>query len=96
MDFAARSNGFIFFRTLAALKSAFKMKESRNPGKVIDVYYTLEKSDIPNGLAFVPDNSNPRHFLFVVTKQMRVDQLVSKLKMLAYRMSVIKNGGQTL
>ncbi len=78
------------------LKAALKMKESRNPGKPIDVYFTLEKSDIPNGLTFVPDSNNARHYLLVATEQMTVEQLVSKLKMLAHRMSVIKNGGKTL
>lgn len=78
------------------LKAAFKMKESRNPGKVIDVYFTLEKSDIPSGLAFVPDKTNPRHYLLIATEQMRVEHLVAKLKMLAHRMSVIKNVGKTL
>ena len=78
------------------LKAALKMKESRNPGKAIDVYFTLEKSDIPQGLAFVADNKNPRHYLLIATEQMTVEQLVSKLKMLAHRMSVIKNGGKTL
>jgi hypothetical protein len=78
------------------LKAALKMKQSRNLGKAIDVYFTLEKSDIPYGLAFVPDNKNPRHYLLVATEQMTVEQLVSKLKMLAHRMSVIRNGGKAL
>ena len=78
------------------MKAALKMKESRNPGKSIDVYFTLEKSDIPHGLAFVPDNNNPRHYLLVAKEQMTVEQLVAKLKMLAHRMSVIKSGGNVL
>lgn len=78
------------------LKSAYKMKESRNPGKAIDVYFTLEKSGIPPGLAFVVDNDNPRHYFLTATEQMTVEQLVAKLKMLAHRMSVIKNGGKGL
>ena len=74
----------------------FKMKEGRNLGKQINVYFTLEKSDIPAGLAFVVDNTNKRHYLLTVTEMMTVSRLVSKLKLLAHRMSVIKHAGKVL
>ena len=88
--------GLSFSADWQHLKSAFKMKESRNPGKQINVYFTLEKSDIPAGLAFVVDNTNKRHYLLTVTEMMTVDRLVSKLKLLAHRMSVIKHAEKIL
>lgn len=88
--------GLSFSADWQHLKSAFKMKEGRNLGKQINVYFTLEKSDIPAGLAFVVDNTNKRHYLLTVTEMMTVSRLVSKLKLLAHRMSVIKHAGKVL
>ena len=91
-----RKKDFLFSADWQHLKSAFKMKEGRNLGKQINVYFTLEKSDIPAGLAFVVDYTNKRHYLLTVTEMMTVSRLVSKLKLLAHRMSVIKHAGKVL
>ena len=91
-----RKKDFLFSADWQHLKSAFKMKEGRNLGKQINVYFTLEKSDIPAGLAFVVDYTNKRHYLLTVTEMMTVSRLVSKLKLLAHRMSVIKHAEKIL
>ncbi len=56
----------------------------------------LEKADIPVDLKFVADQKNDRHYFLTVSKKMTVDTLVSKLKQIANRMSVIKDGTRTL
>jgi hypothetical protein len=68
----------------------------KNPGKSVDVYWVLEKADIPPDLKFVADQKNDRHFFLTVTKKMTVETLVSKLKQIANRMSVIKDGSRAL
>lgn len=74
------------------LKSIYKLKSSKNPGKSVDVYWVLEKADIPPDLKFVADEKDDRHYFLTVTRKMTVETLVKKLKWVADRMSVIKDG----
>lgn len=74
------------------LKGIYKLKAAKNPGKSIDVYWVLEKSDLPSDLAFVQDERDSRHYFLTVTKQMSVETLVAKLKWIADRMAMIKDG----
>ncbi|MDF1641471.1 hypothetical protein [Thalassolituus oleivorans] len=67
------------------------MKSAKNPGKSVDVYWVLEKADIPKELKFVPDQKDDRHYFLTVTKKMTVDDLVKKLTWVADRMSIIRD-----
>ena len=78
------------------LKGVYKMKEKHNKGVAIHVYWVLEKADIPPGMKFEPDLGKKGHFLLTVTEKMSVYKLISKLKWLADRMSVIKDAGRAL
>ncbi|OZG74445.1 hypothetical protein BTA51_05400 [Hahella sp. CCB-MM4] len=72
------------------LKRIYKLKEKYAKGRPIDVYWVLEATEIPDGLQFVPDPKDSRHYLLTVTKRMRVDELVTKLEWVADRMSIIR------
>ena len=78
------------------LKGIYKLKASKNPGKAVDVYWVLEKADIPSNMKFVPDEKDDRHYFLTVTEKMTVETLVKKLKWVADRMSVIKDGTRAL
>ena len=73
------------------LKGIYKLKSSKNPGKLVDVYWVLEKANIPPDLKFVPDQKDDRHYFLTVTKKMTIDTLVKKLSWVADRMSVISD-----
>lgn len=73
------------------LKGIYKLKSVKNIGKSVDVYWVLEKADIPTDLKFVPDNKDDRHYFLTVTKKMTVDDLVKKLQWVADRMTVIRD-----
>jgi len=88
--------GLSFSSTYKNLKQVYKLKEKHNPGKVLDIYWVLEKADIPPGLKFEPDLSKQGHYFLTVTEQMLLEKLVEKLKFMAQRMSVIKGAGKTL
>jgi len=88
--------GLSFSSTYKNLKEVYKLKEKHNQGKSIDVYWVLEKSDIPPGLKFEPDVSKKGHFFLTVTEPMLLSALIAKLKLLAHRMSVIKDAGRAL
>ena len=88
--------GLSFSSTYKNLKEVYKLKGKHNPGKTIDIYWVLEKADIPLGLKFVADRSKKGHYFLTVTEQMLLYKLVEKLKLLAQRMSVIKGAGKVL
>ncbi|WP_444994900.1 hypothetical protein [Aliikangiella sp. IMCC44359] len=73
------------------LKRIYRLKQKVTAGKPIDVYWVLEKVDVPSGLAFVPDVKDKKHYLLIVTTRMGVDELVRKLTWVADRMSVIRS-----
>ena len=64
--------------------------------KSVDVYWMLSEADIPPELKFVEDESNPGHYFLTVTKAMRIEVLVERLRMVSYRLSVIKGGSKVL
>ena len=71
---------------------------SRVPGRQVDVYWVLEGSDLPDYMAFVEDK-NPKkkgHYFLTVTSKIPINQLVSSLKWIADRMSVIKSAERAL
>lgn len=84
--------GLSFSANWQHLKGIFKLKASKNPGKSVDVYWVLEKADLPPDLKFIQDERDSRHYFLTVTKKMTVETLVSKLKWVADRMALIKDG----
>lgn len=78
------------------LKGVYKMKEKHNKGATIHVYWVLEKADIPSSMKFEQDLKKKGHYLLTVTEKMPLHKLVSKLKWLVDRMSVIKDAGRAL
>ena len=78
------------------LKRIYRLKKKLTKGKPIDVYWVLEKADIPSGLKFVQDPKDPQHYLLTVTERMHVSVLAQKLKWLADRMSKIKSAEKAL
>lgn len=83
--------GLSFSANWSHLKSIYKLKQSKNKGKSVDVYWVLEKADIPPDMKFVADENDDRHYFLTVTRKMTVDDLVKKLKWIADRMTVIRD-----
>lgn len=78
------------------LKRIYRMKKKVTKGLAIDVFWVLEKADIPQGLAFTVDPKDNKHYLLVVTERMEVQDLVAKLSWIADRMSVIRDAQEAL
>ena len=78
------------------LKGVYKMKEKHNLGSAINVYWVLETIEPPRKMKFVPDKTNQDHYFLTVTEQMTIYELISKLKWLADRMSVISDARKAL
>lgn len=78
------------------LKSIHKLKAIKNPGKAVDVYWVLEKADLPPDLKFVADKKDNRHYFLTVTKKITVDELVQRLKQVANRMNIIHDARSAL
>lgn len=78
------------------LKRIYRLKQKITPQKSIDVFWVLEKADIPSGLEFVADPKDSNHYLLTVTEKMTVYALVAKLNWVADRMSVIRCGEKSL
>lgn len=92
------SMGLSFSAHWQHLKNIYRLKKGWNPGKAIDVYWVLEKADIPSGLKFVidPKDRKQRHYFLCVTEKMHISQLIQKLKWVADRMSVVKDASKVL
>ena len=88
--------GLSFSASFFNLSTAFRMKKRRNPAKNLNIYWVLDQADIPSGLKFIPDEEDSEHYFLTVTEVMLLSALVSKLKRLARRMSVIRNGSKVL
>lgn len=88
--------GLSFSASMENLSLVYEMKKRFNPKKTLNIYWVLEKADIPPGLKFVPDQKNPEHYFLSVTETMLLTSLISKLKLLARRMTIIRNGGKVL
>lgn len=88
--------GLSFSATWENLKFVYGMFKKRAKKKPVDIHWILSEADIPAGLAFVSDKDNDGHYFLAVTERMLVEQLVEKLKFVAFRMSVMKDGGRAL
>jgi len=78
------------------LKRIYRLKQKVTGGKQIDVFWVLEKADIPEGLEFQQDPKDSQHYLLVVKEKMHVSELVRKLKWIADRMSKITSAEKVL
>lgn len=92
--------GLSFSSTWDNLQFVYGMQIKKAKKKPIDVYWILSEADIPPGLEFVEDMSQPgkgHYFLAVTVKEgMSVETLAGCLERVAYRMNIIKNGGSLL
>lgn len=88
--------GLSFSSTYQNLKDVYKLNQRHNKNRQVDIHWVLEKADIPSGFKFVPDRDKRGHYFLTVTESMHVSKLVEKLKLVAHRMSVIRNGGKVL
>jgi len=88
--------GLSFSASLENLSLVYDMKKRFNPKKTLNIYWVLEKADIPSGLRFVPDQKNSEHYFLTVTESMQLTSLISKLKLLAHRMTIIRDGSKFL
>ncbi|OUS26126.1 hypothetical protein A9Q99_19305 [Gammaproteobacteria bacterium 45_16_T64] len=86
-------HGLSFSAHWQHLKGIHRMKSKRNPGVPVSVYWVLEASDIPSGLAFIADprDRKKQHYLLCATERMHVEKLREKLEWIADRMSVIRD-----
>jgi hypothetical protein len=82
--------GLSFSSTYKNLKDVYRLKSKWNPGSVIDIHWVLERPDAPIGLKFVADREKNGHYFLTVTEPMLLSTLISKLKVLARQMSVIR------
>lgn len=94
--------GLSFSGTWKNLKDVYRMftrgKNKDGSEKLADIYWILDKADIPENMAFIEDR-DPRkkgHYFLTVTEKMYVTTLVKNLKWIADRMSVIKDGGRAI
>lgn len=88
--------GLSFSTTLKNLTVIYKTKIRHNPSKTVNIYWVLEKADIPNGLKFVADQGNPEHYFLTATETMPLATLIKKLKLVAQRMTIIRNVSKIL
>ncbi len=88
--------GLSFSSNWQHLKGVYKMKEKHNPNTPIHVYWVLEICELPQKLKFEPDLTKSGHYLLTVTDKMTVYELISKLKWIADRMSVMKDARKAL
>lgn len=88
--------GLSFSSTWDNLKFVFGMYSKRAKKKPVDIYWVLSEADIPPGLKFVEDKENSGHYFLSVTERMQVEQLVEKLRLVSYRMSIIEDGGRAI
>ena len=62
--------------------------------KINCAYWILEDSEaIPKDMEFVQDPDNPEHYLLTITKDMKITDLVFKLKWISQRMAIMNGLG---
>ncbi|WP_445355284.1 hypothetical protein ACJJI5_00765 [Microbulbifer sp. EKSA008] len=84
--------GLSFSSTYKNLKSVYKLKKRHSQGANLNIFWVLEEADIPKGLKFEKDRNKKGHYFLTVSEQMLLTQLVSKLKIVAQRMALIREG----
>lgn len=89
--------GLSFSGNWNEIKRIYRMF-SRVKNTPVDIHWVMEGADLPPGMAFVEDQRPKKkgHFFLTVTERMPLHRLVSNLKMVADRMSIIENVGDLL
>lgn len=82
--------GLSFSARWQHLKDKYKLKKKWSKGNPVDVYWVIERCDLPVGLEFVADERDKEHYFLTVTERMLATQLREKLIFVANRMSVIR------
>jgi len=93
---ASDHHGLSFSSTFNQTKFTIDLlgKFQKKKTKINTAYWIFEDSQcIPNGMAFKQDRNNSEHYLLVVTERMKITTLVTNLKMIAHRMTVMKGLG---
>lgn len=88
--------GLSFSANWKHLKGIYRLKSVKNPSKSVDVFWVLEEANLPKDLKFIPDEKDDRHYFLTVTRKMTTKELVDKLKLVADRMSVIRDASRAL
>lgn len=88
--------GLSFSRTYSHLKSTWKMlrkhaKGANQAGPANVAWWVLENRDMPDGMEFVRDPKRKDHYFLAVTKRMHISTLITNLKFIGYKMTVIKD-----
>jgi hypothetical protein len=91
-----RASGLSFSKSFSHLKNTRKMlsrhaKGFNNPGPANMAWWILSECDIPSGLEFVKDPKNNSHYFLAATERMHISTLITKLKLVSYHMSVMKD-----
>lgn len=89
-------SGLSFSKTFSHLNNTRKMlarhaKGYKKPGPANVAWWVLSKCDVPPGLQFVQDPKNKHHYFLAATERMHISELVSKLKLIACHMSIMKD-----
>jgi hypothetical protein len=87
------SHGLSFSSTFNQTKFTIDLlgKFQKKKTKINTAYWILEDSNcIPKGMALKQDPNNDEHYLLVVTEPMLITTLVRNLKLISYRMTVMK------
>lgn len=82
--------GLSFSARWQHLKDKYKLKKKWANGGPVDVFWVIEKCNLPSGLMFCEDNKDKEHYFLTVTERMTTTQLREKLQAVADRMSVIR------
>lgn len=88
--------GLSFSKTFSHLKNTRKLlsrhaKGYKQPGPAHVAWWILEDRDLPDGMAFVQDPDDKQHYFLTVTKRMHIMTLARNLKLIAHKMTIIKD-----
>lgn len=89
---ASSEHGLSFSATMDHAISTIKfLGKFQKPGiKVNSAYWILENNPmIPENMEFVQDTENPSHYLLTITKGMHIKDLVSRLRRIEHRVTVM-------
>lgn len=89
--------GLSFSCNWKELKRVYRLF-ARTKKNNIDVYWVLQGADLPKNMQFVEDKDPKKkgHYFLTVTEPMTIYKLVSNLKWIADRMTVIRNAERAL
>jgi hypothetical protein len=89
---ASSEHGLSFSATMDHAVGTMKfLGKFQKPKTIVKcAYWILETNPmIPNDMAFVQDPENPSHYLLTITKGMHISELITNLRLVEYRMTVM-------